>query len=277
MSQLNDSNVKPIPLFYSYAHRDEPLRGQLESHLSLLKRRGFISSWSDRGIGAGTEWKEQIDQHIELAQIILLLVSADFLASEYCYDVEMTRAMERHEKKEVRVIPLILRPCDWSDAPFGTLQALPTGAKPVTTWSNQDEAWLDVVRGIRLACQEIQKTQVSGIRIFGEKPLSGPLAWPKCAVRLPDAPEASWDLRFGATTYDLSWGQSVMIPLKPRVEYSIIAYTGIPMNGDVGVARITCTVQENEVIQYLYRILEGPGHSHKEIYKQAQLVQVAYL
>ena len=140
-------------LFYSYAHSDERLRNALEKHLAIMKRQGLIEGWHDRKIVAGSEWKDQIDEHLNSAGIILLLVSADFLASNYCYDIEMTRAIERHEAGEAIVIPVILRPCDWKDTPFSKLQALPKDAKPVTTWSNRDEAFLDVARGIRAAVQ----------------------------------------------------------------------------------------------------------------------------
>lgn len=147
----------PIRLFYSYSHRDEHLRDDLETHLSLLRKQGVIAPWHDRRIGAGMEWAASIDQYLESADVILLLVSADFLASDYCYDVEMRRAMQRHESDEARVIPLILRPVDWHSAPFGKLQALPRDGKPVTTWENVDEAWLEITRAIRLVCDEIQE------------------------------------------------------------------------------------------------------------------------
>jgi hypothetical protein len=144
-----------IEVFYSYSHADESLRDQLQKHLALLKRQGVIANWHDRGISAGSEWKKQIDDHLESAGIILLLVSADFLASDYCYDVEMMRALERHEQGEARVIPIILRPCDWMESQFGKLEALPRDAKPVTTWSDPDEAFLDVARGIRAVAREL--------------------------------------------------------------------------------------------------------------------------
>ena len=96
-------------------------------HLGILKRQGVIRDWHDRKITAGTEWKGQIDHHLDTAGVILLLVSADFIASDYCYDVEMKRALERHDTGEARVIPVILRPVDgWQAAPFGKLQAAPT-------------------------------------------------------------------------------------------------------------------------------------------------------
>jgi tetratricopeptide (TPR) repeat protein len=148
-----------IELFYSYSHKDEGLRDQLENHLAMLKRKGIIKGWHDRRISAGREWEGQIDEHLNSSDIILLLVSSDFLASDYCYDVEVKRAMERHEAGEARVIPVILRPCDWQSAPFGKLEALPKDVKPVTRWEDRDEAFLDVARGIRIVAEEISETR----------------------------------------------------------------------------------------------------------------------
>lgn len=139
----------PVELFYSYAHEDEALRDELEKHLSLLKRSGLIVAWHDRRIGAGEEWRDQIDAHARSADIILLLVSPDFLASDYCYNIEMELALGRYGRHEAIVIPIILRPVDWSGAPFAHLQALPQDAKPVTLWANRDEAFLNIAQGIR--------------------------------------------------------------------------------------------------------------------------------
>ncbi len=121
----------------------------------MLKRQDVIAEWHDRKIGAGTEWKGQIDEHLNSARVILLLVSADFIHSNYCYDVEVKRAIERHKAGEARVIPIILKPCDWQHPPLNDLQALPKDAKPVTKWRNQDEAFADVARGIRAAVAEL--------------------------------------------------------------------------------------------------------------------------
>jgi len=123
----------PVEVFYSYAREDEALRDELEKHLSLLKRQGLIGAWHDRRISAGQNWASEIDAHAESADIILLLVSADFLASDYCINVEMTTALRRHTQGAAVVIPIILRPVDWSGAPFGHLQALPRDGKPVTS------------------------------------------------------------------------------------------------------------------------------------------------
>lgn len=139
---------KQVTLFYSYSHRDEKFRDALAKHLALLKRQGLIKEWYDRQIDAGEEWRDAIDEHLEAADIILLLVSSDFIGSDYCFDKEMGRALERHDKGEALVIPIIVRPVSWSGAPFGRLQALPKDGKPVTIWDNRDLAWVNVAEGI---------------------------------------------------------------------------------------------------------------------------------
>jgi len=145
-----------VEVFFSYSHQDEGLRNELEKHLSLLKRQGVIDIWSDHRIGPGEKVGGEIDQHLESADILLLLVSPDFLNSDYCYDIEMKRAMERHERGEARVIPIILRPCDWQGAPFGKLKAIPTDGKPVTKHQTLDDAFLDVARAIRGLAQHLR-------------------------------------------------------------------------------------------------------------------------
>jgi hypothetical protein len=136
-------------------HADESLRDQLEMHLSSLRRQGIIASWRDRRIAAGTEIGPAIDSHIDTADIILLLISPDFIASDYCYEREMKRALERHESRKARVIPVILRPCDWHDLPFGKLLATPTDGRPVTMWPNSDQAFLEVVKAIKRSLAEL--------------------------------------------------------------------------------------------------------------------------
>ena len=144
-------------VFYSYAHEDEPLLGELQKHLGILERTGVIRGWHDRKITAGTEWKGQIDQHLDAAGVILLLVSPDFIASDYCYDIELKRALERHDHGEARVIPVILRPVHgWRDAPFAKLGVAPTDGRAVTSWPNRDEAFADVAGHIQRAVEELQ-------------------------------------------------------------------------------------------------------------------------
>jgi hypothetical protein len=148
-------------VFFSYSHVDKNLRDRLETQLSMLKRQGVIETWHDRRVGAGNDFAKEIDEHINTDNIILLLVSADFLASEYCYDIEMTRAMERHALGEAIVIPVILRACDWKHAPFGKLKGVPEDGKPITQWTDIDAALLEVVQAVREAAQRANSTQTT--------------------------------------------------------------------------------------------------------------------
>lgn len=107
---------KPIEVFISYSHKDERMRDEIVNHLANLKRQGVITAWHDRKISAGNEWSGEIDQHLNTASVILLLISANFMASDYCNDVEVKRAMKRHEAGDAKVIPVILRPVDWAHA-----------------------------------------------------------------------------------------------------------------------------------------------------------------
>jgi hypothetical protein len=180
-----------VTVFFSYSHRDEDLRNELEIHLSALKRQGVIQTWHDRRIEAGKDLDDEIDYNLENADIILLLVSPYFIASDYCYDIEMRRAMDRHSKGEARVIPVILHPCDWQQTPFGKLRATPTDGKAVSKFPNQHDAFFSITQDIRRVAEEItrstrnesnilkesQFTETEDISIsqFGEKPRSSNL------------------------------------------------------------------------------------------------------
>ena len=148
-------------LFFSYSHADEALRDRLETHLSLMKNQKLIETWHDRRIVAGSNLDSTIDENIQSADVILLLVSADFLASPYCYSVEMECALKLHKQGAALVIPVILEPCDWHSAPFGKLLAVPRDGKAVTTWANQAEAWTDVAKQIRRAVEAIHAAAAS--------------------------------------------------------------------------------------------------------------------
>jgi len=138
---------RDITIFISYAHEDEQLCIELQKHLCLLQRVKDVKLWSDRNIAAGAEWEQEMSHYLDTAQIILLLISADFMASDHCYSVEMKRALERHEAGEAHVIPIIIRPVFWKIAPFAKLQALPPDGEPVTS-KNQDEAFSEIAQGI---------------------------------------------------------------------------------------------------------------------------------
>jgi hypothetical protein len=146
-----------VTVFFSYSHRDEDLRDELEIHLAALKRQGVIETWHDRRIGAGKDFGKEIDVNLERADIILLLVSPYFIASDYCYDIEMKRAFERHETGEARVIPVILHPCEWHRTPFGKLRATPNDGRPVSKFPNQHDAFFNITKDIRAAAEDINK------------------------------------------------------------------------------------------------------------------------
>ncbi|MFF9216237.1 TIR domain-containing protein [Streptomyces viridosporus] len=154
--------TRPARMFISYSHRDDEFRSQLEKHLSTLRYRGLLDSWSDRQIRPGDDWAGSIDENLESADIILLLVSADFLASEYCRDVEMRRALERHREGTARVVPVVLRACDWNGFPFGSFQALPRDGRPVTAWPNPDEAFTDIAVWLRTTLEDIAQSHRPG-------------------------------------------------------------------------------------------------------------------
>jgi DNA-binding NarL/FixJ family response regulator len=149
---------KVIRVFYSYAHSDELFRTELEKHLAMLLRQGVIGQWHDREIVAGRRWATSINHNLESADIILLLISPDFISSKYCYEKEMKRALQREQSGNARVIPIIVRSVDWTGAPFAHLQALPKDGKPVDSWPKSDEAWTDVAKGIRRAVGELRKS-----------------------------------------------------------------------------------------------------------------------
>ena len=137
-----------IRIFISYAHADEALRQELGKHLASLKHQGRVEIWHDRLIDAGDEWAHAIDTNLQSADVILLLVSADFIASPYCYEVELKEAMRRHDASEAVVIPVILRPCDWHSLPFGKLQAATQDGRSIVKFPTLDEGFLEVVQAI---------------------------------------------------------------------------------------------------------------------------------
>lgn len=128
----------PLLVFISYSHRDEEWRRQLEIHLGSLLKEERISIWHSRKIRPGDDWSEEISDHLATADLILPLISADFLTSGYCHAIEMRRALERHAAGEARIVPVVMRPCDWHGTPLARLQALPRDSLAVTSRSDVD-------------------------------------------------------------------------------------------------------------------------------------------
>jgi TIR domain len=147
--------TKALSIFISYSHADEAFKTELVKHLEPLRRLQLVETWHDRKIKAGDEWDKVISANLEHADIVLLLVSIDFINSSYCYDVELERALDRHAAGDARVIPIILRSCMWHQAPFAKLQALPKDARAVSLWSDRDEALVNVVEGVRQVAEQL--------------------------------------------------------------------------------------------------------------------------
>lgn len=165
-------------IFVSYSHKDEQFREELEVHLAMLKREGSIDVWHDRRIVAGSEINSTIDVELEQSDIVLLLISPDFLASSYCFDVEVQRAMQLQSQGNCEVIPTILRPCDWqsANAPFSKLLAVPRDGIPVSKWPDKDEAFLDIVKQLRKALESLSpKTKSKPSGQVNSTELSSPL------------------------------------------------------------------------------------------------------
>jgi hypothetical protein len=176
--------------FISYSHRDEAFRQELETHLAPLRRQRLLSVWHDRRITAGDSLDETISENLESADLILMLISADFVASEYCYAREMTRTLERHDAKAARAISIICRPCDFHGLPFARFVLLPTDAKAVSSWTDRDAAWVDVVRGIRRALETDPGAQRSQTRVNLEADVR-----PAPAAERPRLPRRTTDLQ----------------------------------------------------------------------------------
>jgi hypothetical protein len=161
-------------VFFSYSHDDEPYRDQLEKHLASLRHEGLIESWHDRRILAGADLNQAIDDQLNQADIILLLVSASFMSSRYCYSIEMKRALERQAEGAAQVIPVIVRPCDWLLPPLNDLMAVPKDGKAITMWANHDEAYTDVARSIRAVVTKLGRGDVAAAGLPMQSPAGLP-------------------------------------------------------------------------------------------------------
>jgi hypothetical protein len=143
----------PLSLFLSYAHADAEIAETLRKHLAPLRHEGIVHDWQDRDIRPGEHWDDEISTQLESADLVVALLSADFVASDYAYSRELRRAFELHQLRELVLVPVIARACLWQNLPIGALQALPDGALPITSWSDPDAAYVTVVRGIESAAR----------------------------------------------------------------------------------------------------------------------------
>lgn len=157
-------------IFISYAHEDESFKDALVKHLSGISRNGLVQIWTDTTIQPGQEWDQEIRSALHAADIILFLVSADFMASNYIHNIEIAQAIERHNSGRVVIVPVIIRPCDFRSLPLKKFQALPKNSIAVTKWSDQDEAYLNIVQGIKMLITAEQSQQSNTVLTSQETP-----------------------------------------------------------------------------------------------------------
>ena len=251
--------MEPVDLFYSYAHEDETLRDELAGHLKIMERRGVLRSWHDRAIVPGQNWDEAIHAGLSTADLVLLLISVDFIASDYIWGHELTVAMERHRSGDACVVPVMLRAVDIEDAPFADLQGLPTGLRPVTLWTNRDEAWTNVAKGIRRTVRAIQDREPAGRSLRG--------------------PGAAESAGFSATAVPRGLDERAPIdPVLDRVvnEYATQLEAAAVARGAVGIDRASTRRSALRVIDASEqkRVLwvdDQPRHNRRELAALAKL------
>ena len=154
----------PIHIFVSYSHRNEDDKDRLVTHLKLMERQGLVAPWDDRQIAPAEEWEPAIKEHLERAGLIILLISADFLASDYCWGKELKRAMGRHDAGEAKVVPVFAQPCDWKGAAFGKLQGVPQDAVPISDFPNPEFGFAEAAKAIRQAVENLRSNPQSPVR-----------------------------------------------------------------------------------------------------------------
>jgi TIR domain len=159
-----------LNIFFAYSRVDSSYRERLDKHLSGLKRKEYINTWYDGKIEPGKEWEKEIDNELSRADIILLLISADFIASDYCYEHEMRKAISRHEKGDAVIVPVLLHPCDWHDTPFAKIQALPQNGKPVSdpSWHSGETAFNEIALKIKEIVERLFEVKSKQIKSVNE-------------------------------------------------------------------------------------------------------------
>lgn len=204
-------------IFISYAHKDEELKKQFETHLSGLKRQNVVDVWDDRQVLIGEKWDEKIKNKLLTSDIVIFLISSDFLASEYINEVEIKETILRHKNNEVLIAPIFLRPCDFESSILSGFQGVPRDAKFITTWSDKDSAFLEVINELKKLINEF---------IPKEKPTVVSSFFPKSNIPECDTPPdiAKWV------------GRNEELELLDSVHFKVIFITGIGGQGKSSLA-----------------------------------------
>lgn len=168
----------PVDLFISYSSADRDALTRLRTHLRPLEREGLITPWSDRLLLVGDKFDERIKAELRKARLIAMILSPDFLASEYVNDVELEIAVQRHQEGTARIIPIVYRQCRWRNTPLGHLQATPTDGRPVlsASWTDKDEAWNvvtdDVARAVSSLSDPLDRSDET-VKVVEMRPVDG--------------------------------------------------------------------------------------------------------
>lgn len=162
----------PTKVFISYSHKDEEFKNSLTEHLSGLVRSGAIREWNDRKIVPGADWSHEINENLKNSDLILFLISSSFLSSDYCMNIEAETALSMHNSGEAQLIPIVIRAVEWSDSPLSRLQGLPKDAQPIASWPDKDEAWVNVIQGIKKHISEFEPKVNRDIQLINSGEIS---------------------------------------------------------------------------------------------------------
>ncbi|MGJ0486771.1 MAG: TIR domain-containing protein [Methylomicrobium sp.] len=244
-----------VRIFVSYSHADDGLRTELSKHLSVLKHEGVVELWDDRHIGPGDDWESAIDARLDRAQIVLLLISADFMNSSYCRK-EADRALKRRKAGETTVIPVVLRPIDWTSSNLAQLQALPKDGKPIVTWPNQDEGLLAVAKGVRKAAEALLRKPTEQEVIKAGEASEVVISTPKRPVRILHLS----DLHFGAKVDPIEMFQPLAQDIRdPEGELGFSELDYLVISGDLTQRGLPSEFER--VHRFLEKLMESFGLS----------------
>jgi len=168
ISSYNPINMEKIKLFISYAHADEKQKNRFVQLLNELTINGLLEEWSDQKLTPGLKWDKEIKRKLEESQIVLFLITESFFQSDYINDVEIKNTIDRYNKNEVLIVPIILDECNFKCSALKEYQALPKNAQPISSWNSEIEAWLDVIAGLKRSIDYLKQDEKGMIEKVGK-------------------------------------------------------------------------------------------------------------